>query len=171
MLCLSQTTGYAIMALACLDKHQGTPIVTRDIADATTIPMAYLSKILLSLSRRRLVNGKRGFGGGFVLAKPAEQIALIEVVEAIEGPNWLPSCLLGTTPCHDEQNCPTFEFWQRQRAEIQSELQRLTLRDVARFSRREKCENQTGGQTPGESSTPCADQKPPCANQGTADKQ
>lgn len=136
MLSLSQTSGYAILALSCLDSTGGKPALARQIAACTGIRLPYLSKMLHALTRSGLIESKRGYRGGFQLARPAEQITLREVAEAIEGRKWLPQCLLGLEKCLDERTCPTHAFWSKQRQQIEKELTRLTLRDVAEFERK-----------------------------------
>jgi Rrf2 family protein len=133
MLSLSQTTGYAILALACLEDCDGRLVQAKDIAGCTGIPLPYLSKILYALGKVGLVVTKRGYRGGFALARSARQINLLEVAEAVEGGTWLPKCLLGFEGCADDRACPTHRFWKTQREKIQTELRRVTIHDVAQF--------------------------------------
>ena len=58
----------------------------RDIAERTALPQPYLEQILLALKGAGLVRSKRGVGGGYVLARPAEEIRLSEIVSAVDGP-------------------------------------------------------------------------------------
>jgi len=83
-----------------------------------------------------LVASKRGYQGGFHLTRPAEQISLLDIAEAVEGKNWCPKCLLGLEECSDGRRCPTHDFWQTERERIRRELARITLRDVADHERR-----------------------------------
>jgi Rrf2 family iron-sulfur cluster assembly transcriptional regulator len=133
MLSLSQTTGYAIRALCCLERSDGRLVRARQIADCTGIPKPYLSKTLHILGRSGLIRTKRGYQGGFVLAHPARRIRLLDIVEAVEGEAWQPRCLLGMADCSDQRNCPTHEFWKVERERIRAELARLTLAAVAKF--------------------------------------
>lgn len=133
MLSLSQTTGYAILALACLEDCDDRLVQAKDIAGCTGIPLPYLSKILHALGKVGLVVTKRGYRGGFALARSARQINLLEVAEAVEGGAWLPKCLLGFEGCADDRACPTHRFWKTQREKIQTELRRVTIHDVAQF--------------------------------------
>ncbi len=135
MLPLSQTTGYAILALGCLNGCCGRLMLAREIAASTGTPLPYLSKLLHALCRRGLIEGKRGYRGGFVLARPAEQISLLEVAEAVEGDAWLPRCLLGLAECSPQQVCPAHEFWAVERERIKDKLRATTIADVAAFAR------------------------------------
>lgn len=84
---LGRAAAYAVFATAHLAEHgNGTPIQGRDIADACGIPSGHLLKILQQLVRARILSSERGPAGGFVLRKPAPEITLLEIVEAIDGP-------------------------------------------------------------------------------------
>lgn len=62
------------------------PVGVREIAERQLIPVRYLEQIFGRLRRAGIVNSKRGPGGGFTLARPAADITLCEIVEAVEGP-------------------------------------------------------------------------------------
>jgi Rrf2 family protein len=64
---------------------QGEPVPVQAIGERQGIPARYLEQIFQRLRRAELVTGKRGPGGGYVLARPAAQITLRDVVEAVEG--------------------------------------------------------------------------------------
>jgi Rrf2 family transcriptional regulator, iron-sulfur cluster assembly transcription factor len=131
MLSLSQTTGYAILALGFLHECGGRQVLAKDITQCTGIPLPYLSKILHNLSRAGLVVGKRGYRGGFTLSRTAAEISLYDVAEAVEGRDWLPTCMLGLADCSAKPVCPTHAFWKDERAKIEAELRRMTLTDVS----------------------------------------
>lgn len=135
MLALSQTTGYAILALSCLEGAGGEWVVAKEIANCTGIPRPYLSKLLHALTGSDLIVAKRGYQGGFRLTRAAGQISLLDVTEAVDGSAWISGCLLGLEECSDQRACPTHGFWKEQRARIKAELAGLTLRDVAEFER------------------------------------
>jgi Rrf2 family iron-sulfur cluster assembly transcriptional regulator len=75
----------ALLSLA-LGDDLSTPTSVRDLANRTGLPQPYLEQILLSLKGVGLVRSKRGVGGGYVLARPAERITLAEIVAAVDGP-------------------------------------------------------------------------------------
>ena len=84
---LGRAAAYAVLATAHLAEHtNGVPIQGRDIAGACGIPSGHLLKILQQLVRAQILSSERGPAGGFVLRKPADEITLLEIVEAIEGP-------------------------------------------------------------------------------------
>lgn len=133
MLSLSQTTGYAIKALACLNKPKCRSRSTPQIAACAGVPQPYLAKVLRQLAARGLVTARRGLGGGVSLTRPPEQITLLQIVQAVEGPDWIGDCLLGLDECSDQTTCPTHDFWRRIRGEITDELSRTTLAAVIHF--------------------------------------
>jgi Rrf2 family protein len=75
----------ALLSLA-LGADLSNPTSVRDLAKRTGLPQPYLEQILLSLKGVGLVRSKRGVGGGYVLARSAEQITLAEIVAAVDGP-------------------------------------------------------------------------------------
>jgi Rrf2 family protein len=79
---------YAARALVSLALHDATsgPTSVRDIAERTGLPQPYLEQILLALKGAGLVRSKRGVGGGYVLARGAEDITLADIVSAVDGP-------------------------------------------------------------------------------------
>jgi Rrf2 family iron-sulfur cluster assembly transcriptional regulator len=78
---------YASRALLSLSLHEGEgPTSVRDIAERTGLPQPYLEQILLALKGAGLVRSKRGVGGGYVLARPPEEINLAQIISAVDGP-------------------------------------------------------------------------------------
>ena len=76
----SQTTEYALRAMTCLALVQGHLVPTGELAERTKVPMHYLAKVLQQLAAGGLLTGRRGVGGGYKLARPPEDVRLIEVV-------------------------------------------------------------------------------------------
>jgi Rrf2 family protein len=94
---------------------------------------AYLSKVLHSLTGAGLLEAKRGYHGGFRLARPASEITLAHVVAAVEGEDWSERCLLGLEGCSDDRSCPTHAFWGVERERIRGRLEQVTLQQIADF--------------------------------------
>ncbi len=92
---LSQTAEYAIRAVVALAADAGRSMTTRDLAQRTKVPAGYLSKVLQSLGRAGLVKAQRGLGGGFVLARPAEGLTLLDVINAVDPIQRIKHCPLG----------------------------------------------------------------------------
>lgn len=131
MFSLSQTAGYAIKALSCLAKNHPKPMVAKDISACTGIPLPYLSKFIHKLKKNGLIRGKRGYHGGFTLARPARAVSLMDIACVVDGPGVLPACMLGFQTCSDGFSCPTHAFWMEERARLEDVLRATTIADVA----------------------------------------
>ena len=83
----SRQVQYAICGLFDLAYNGGgEPVRVRRICERQGVPYRYLEQIFARLRRAGLITGKRGPGGGYVLGRPAEEISLRDVIEAVEGP-------------------------------------------------------------------------------------
>lgn len=133
MLALSQTCGYAILALACLDPEARSMTLEREIAGQTGIAKPYLSKLLHKLAKAGLIVSKRGYKGGVALAAPAAEISMLDVADAVDGDGWRTKCFLGLPNCSSDQPCPMHEFWLKTRPRIEKTLVSLTLDKVGQF--------------------------------------
>jgi Rrf2 family nitric oxide-sensitive transcriptional repressor len=80
----SQTVEYALRAVVHLAIHSPKPQKTQDIAAATQVPSAYLSKVLQGLREKEIVHLQRGIGGGVSLTRIPEQITILDVVNAVD---------------------------------------------------------------------------------------
>lgn len=94
-------------------QPQGEPVLLRDISAALKIPQHFLSKILQTLARDRLVISFKGVKGGFQLARPATEICLLDIVRATDGEAFLDNCVLGFPSCGEESPCPVHPMWKR----------------------------------------------------------
>ncbi len=90
----SQTVEYALRAVVLLADVQREAKTTQQIATMARIPPDYLSKILQNLRRAEIVSSRRGINGGFVLQRPASEITLLEVVNAIDPIERIRTCPL-----------------------------------------------------------------------------
>lgn len=109
----STTSQYALRALAWMSREPfGTSVLGQDLAARAKIPANYLSKILWTLRNAGYLEATRGYGGGYRLARPADQITLVEVVRLFEGMGAEPGCLLGEQhDCCDSNACSAHESW------------------------------------------------------------
>jgi len=81
----------------------------QEIARAQFVPKEYLAKIIQKLAQAGIIKTHRGVGGGISLARPPEEITLLDVIEAIEGPVALNSCFIRLGECPRESNCAVHE--------------------------------------------------------------
>jgi Rrf2 family iron-sulfur cluster assembly transcriptional regulator len=121
--------------LLSLTLHQTTPGPTsvRDIAERTAIPQPYLEQILLSLKGAGLVRSKRGVGGGYVLARPASEIRISEILSAVDGPISLGD--FGEPhqdgACDHEGQCVLLALWKSAGEQMRLLMDAFTLQSIA----------------------------------------
>ena len=102
---LSQTTEYALRAMSCLAYLPDELVSTAQLADLTHVPMNYLAKVLQSLAKAELITGRRGVGGGYRLARPATEITMLDVINAINPIERIRECPLKLEN-HSGRLCP-----------------------------------------------------------------
>ncbi|HUJ23452.1 MAG TPA: Rrf2 family transcriptional regulator [Bryobacteraceae bacterium] len=101
------------------------------LAEAVEVPEQFLSKVLQTLCRSRLIHSQRGASGGFRLAADPEAVSLLQVVEAIEGPIQLNACL-GVQGCTRKSWCPAHLVWVEAQRALTDVLQRASIAKLAR---------------------------------------
>jgi len=128
---LSHTAGYAIVALSFVGSTRNRWAQAQEIADQTGIPKPYLSKILHALGKAGVIRTKRGIGGGVALSRPASELSLLEVANAVEPLVTQSRCFLGMAVCADDRPCPMHDYWKRTRDDIRRRLGQTTLANLA----------------------------------------
>ena len=124
----SKKCEYGLQAALYLSAHNGRGAIASDeIAKALHIPKEFVSKILQSLTKHNLINSKKGKAGGFLLAKDAREIKLIDIVEAIDGLEMFDNCVLGFPECSPDHPCPVHHRWGTLRTEAYGMLSAETL--------------------------------------------
>src|SRR6059058_2851108 len=104
----SNATEYAIRGLAELASRaeNGQSMLLDQLVTGTDLPRDFLAKVFQKLVKGGILRSAKGRGGGFTLARPAHQITLVQIVEAIEGPQLLDQCVVGLEKCTDTMPCP-----------------------------------------------------------------
>lgn len=120
----SQTTGYAIEALACLARQAPDSMLVREIAGLTDIPLPYLSKIFQRLADAGVVESKRGYKGGVRLTRSPGEITLLEINSAAES---------GKSGEVTEESARPGTFWQAFHQSYRDKLAAMTLADVVDY--------------------------------------
>jgi Rrf2 family iron-sulfur cluster assembly transcriptional regulator len=103
-----------------------------EVSKAQRITKTYLAKIFQRLSKTGLLKSTRGLNGGFNLGKPAKEITMKQVIEALEGPIVLKRCLLRQGECDEEESCPLHEVFEEAQEKFLEVLDRTTIEDLAR---------------------------------------
>jgi Rrf2 family protein len=125
----SQTVDYALRAVVYLARQAPSARTTDQIAAATRVPKAYLSKVLQGLSRAGIVHSQRGIGGGMTLAKEASELTILEVVNAVEPIGRIRHCPLGLA-AHGVRLCPLHRRLDDALASVEEAFRRTTLAEV-----------------------------------------
>ncbi len=133
---LSTQADYAVRAVFELARRDpGTVLHTGDIAGAQRIPAQRLAKVIHDLARAGLVRTQRGHQGGVMLAHAPQEISVLDVYEAVEGPILLCRCRQRGEPCGDDV-CDTHDFWHGVETLLTKELQTVTFAALADARRR-----------------------------------
>lgn len=125
----SQTTEYALRAMSCLALAPNQLVPTNTLADMTKVPNNYLAKVLQQLATANLITGRRGVGGGYRLAKPADQINLLDVVRTVGTLNRITTCPLGLSN-HGTNLCPLHRKLDEAAANMIKMLDGVTLQHL-----------------------------------------
>ena len=115
----------AMLYLARLAPQERAP--TSKIAVSQQIPSSFLAKIISQLSIAGLIHTSRGAGGGVSLARKPDEISLLDVVEAIDGPISLNECTRDPSICTFGESCPIHEVWCETQKEMVRKLQAATF--------------------------------------------
>lgn len=128
----SKTVEYALRAVARLVESelrgQGGQTVSQ-ISAHTQVPVAYLSKVLQNLARENLIVSQRGIGGGFRLARPANEITILEVVNAVDPVERILVCPLGLE-AHGAKLCPLHRKLDDALAMVEAQFANTTLAEL-----------------------------------------
>jgi len=126
---LSQTVEYALRAMVLLASSTPDEALGSDaIAERTQAPKGYLSKILRDLVVAGLISSQRGPRGGFMLARPAARISMLDVVNAVDPIDRIARCPLGN-PAHTKL-CPLHRRLDDAIASVEREFARTSLAEV-----------------------------------------
>jgi Rrf2 family protein len=125
----SQTVEYALRAVVYLARAPDQPSTTEDVADATKVPAAYLAKIFQGLVRAGVVRSQRGVGGGVMLSKPADEVTILDVVNAVEPIKRIKTCPLGLAS-HGTRLCPLHKRVDAALAMVETAFGGTTLAEV-----------------------------------------
>ena len=120
----------AVLYLAQIGK--GERIATSQVAKEQKIPPSFLAKIISQLSIAGLLHTSRGARGGISLSRDPEQISLLEVIEAIDGPIQLNMCVERGGICAYEDNCPLQPVWCDAQSELVTRLKSTTFGQLTR---------------------------------------
>jgi Rrf2 family protein len=128
LLKLTKKADYALMAMKHLAERssQGS-LSAKDVADAYGIPPEALAKILQKLVKAGLLHSQHGTNGGYTLARPAHTISAFEVIQAIDGPLFITSCITVRGECDQSDRCNIREPLRKVNDSIEAVLKRIKI--------------------------------------------
>jgi FeS assembly SUF system regulator len=134
MIRMSKLTDYGFVVLSRFTEHGPAELVNApDLAAETGLPLPTVSKLLKVLTRHGLLAAHRGVKGGYSLARSADSITAVEVIEALEGPIAFTDCTAPETEngCAIEHQCRNKSHWHQITEVVRSALQQVSLRELA----------------------------------------
>jgi Rrf2 family nitric oxide-sensitive transcriptional repressor len=134
LLRMSEATALGLHAMVSISART-KPMQLARLADELCASEAHLSKVMQRLVRAGLLSSRRGRTGGYALARPAEEISLLDVYQALEGPMRRDACLFSAPVC-DRVHCVLGDLVERVRSTVYEELRSTSLADAEERSRR-----------------------------------
>src|SRR3972149_3606906 len=133
---ITRQADYAMRAVLYLTElGADRRAATSQIAEEKHIPPSFLAKIVSQLSVAGLLQTSRGARGGVSLARPAEEISFLEVVEAIDGPILINECIADGGVCTFGESCPLRPVFCEAQAEMVNRLDSTTFGSVLNGNR------------------------------------
>lgn len=135
---------YAVTAMLDLALNaDGDPVSLADISGRQNISLSYLEQLFARLRRQELVISVRGPGGGYRLGRPSAEIAIVDIINAVDESVDATRCQ-GRGNCQQGETCLTHHLWSDLSQQIQEFLRNITLADLmARHEVRRIAENQS----------------------------
>ena len=125
---ITRQADYALRAMLFLSRlDAGQRAATSQIAEDQEIPPSFLAKIISQLSIAGLIHTSRGARGGVSLARKVEDISLLDIVEAIDGPITLNECTKNPDACSFGESCPIHDVWCETQTELVEKLRSATF--------------------------------------------
>lgn len=134
---LSTKAQYAVRALVSLNMNSdGTPVSIKEISKWEEISLSYLEQLFVKLRRGKIVRSIRGPGGGYVLARSAEDIRIDQIIDSVEESLVPVSCMATDGSCDCTNECVTQNVWQELGNRVRGFLSSITLEDLTRDARK-----------------------------------
>lgn len=111
---LTRAADYGVRVMIYLaGRAEGERTMLPTLAEATGTPMSFLSKVLQALARAQLITSWRGKAGGFAILPAGRSASMLDVIEAVDGPIVLNTCLISGESCGRKKHCPAHPVWVR----------------------------------------------------------
>jgi FeS assembly SUF system regulator len=133
MIILSKLADYGVIVATQMALSPERQMTAAALAGETRLPRATVAKVLKILAHAGIVVGARGAAGGYRLARPAERIALSEIIAAIDGQMAPTQCTSHLPECARSEYCVTRPHWQRINRVVGAALSAITLAELTPF--------------------------------------
>lgn len=128
---MSTKAQYAVRAMVNLDMYSdGQPVALKDISRREGISLTYLEQLFVKMRRGKIVKSVRGPGGGYLLARPSQDIHIDEIIDSVEESLVPVSCMDQKHGCQCDDQCVTHNVWQGLGEKIRQFLASITLADL-----------------------------------------
>lgn len=125
---ITRQADYAVRAMIHLGSvPPDTRVSSAAISKAQRVPLPFLTKVIAQLVHAGLVTTSRGMGGGVSLTRSPEEITLLDILEAVEGPITLNRCLLRGITCELQDHCAVHDVWVEIQKHLVEELKQVSL--------------------------------------------
>lgn len=130
---LTQRADYAVrmmVDLACMSDNQHVSI--GEIARRQNLPAPFMAKIASQAAAAAgLLSTWRGAGGGLAISRPADEITLLQIIEAIDGPLALNRCTFEPSQCPDSDKCAVHLIWKKAQQQLDRLMTSSLLSEIA----------------------------------------
>ena len=132
---LNKMTDYAVVCLGMLSRNPGSSMSARELSEATGLTLYTVQKLLkLLVVKSNLISAKRGSQGGYTLNKQSNEISVVEIIEALDGPISLTACVDSSdTHCEASNVCFLGGKWNRVNEIIRESLNNISLNDLLSY--------------------------------------
>jgi Rrf2 family protein len=124
---ITRDTDYAIRALLFLARQRERTVSVTELVGSLKIPRPFLRKIMQTMNKKGVLSSHKGNGGGFLLARPADQIFILDLVRIFQGSTTLNQCLFKKRLCPDRGGCPLKKKIESLEKYVFSELKKTTI--------------------------------------------
>lgn len=130
MLKISRLADYAVRILYLLADHTDGWLSATEVANSTHLKLPTTTKVMKLLHEAGILKSERGVNGGYQLAKPAEEIGMVQVISAIDGKPAMTQCSNGDAICEHDKTCELRQHWRLINAAILNVLGQLSVADL-----------------------------------------
>lgn len=129
---IKHNTGYGLRALLHMAAHRDVEAFTaEELAEAADTTTDFMHKIMRSLRDAGIVTAKRGPSGGFAYEQEPDEVTVLDVVDAVQGPFKVNRCVIGLGVCPRSGTCPLRPTWLRIQEELEAGLGAQTIGEIA----------------------------------------